>query len=141
MPWADPEQVVARFLTGQVFTAGGADRVRVVVGDEPPSNLQHAQRVVQLVQLPSSPGDAELTLDAADIEINTFARTRDRSRDLAAEVRTAMRWRLPKSTDSTTGAFVTRVDTLGPPVETEWQSSTTHRRMASYRVWIHHNPF
>lgn len=140
MPYADPEQVVQRWLTANVFPGAGEDRVRVVTGEDFPLNEQQSMRLVRIVQVPSSPGDAVLTLDIADLELNWYARTRDRVRDLANQTRVAMRYQLEKATDPDTGAFVKQVRWLASPAQAESESSMYFRRVATARLWLHHNP-
>ncbi len=140
MAYADPEQVVQDFLVALVYPGAGEDRVRVVVGENLPDNLQHALRVVRVVQIPSSPGDAQPTLDVADVELNWYAGTRDRARDLSNTTRAAMRYQLPQWTHPASGAFVTQVRWLAAPAEAPSESSMFHRRMATARLWLHHNP-
>lgn len=139
MPYADPEQILATWLTTNVFPGTGQDRVRVVTGEDLPKNLQHAQRVVRVVQI-QSPGDAQPTLDIADLELNWYARTRDRARDIANQTRAAMRYQLEKATDPATGAFVKQVRFLASPAQAPSDTSAFFRRVATARLWIHHNP-
>lgn len=140
MPYADPEQIVATWLRTNVFPGTGEDRVRVVTGEDFDLNTQQSMRLVRVVQIPSSPGDAVITLDIADVELNWYARTRDRVRDLANQTRAEMRYRLEKATDPTTGAFVKQVRWLAAPAQAPSESSMYFRRMATARLWLHHNP-
>lgn len=140
MPYADPEQIVATWLRTNVFPGAGQDRVRVVTGEDFLLNIQQSQRLVRVVQIPSSPGDAVPTLDVADVELNWYARDLDRVRDLANETRVAMRYQLEQTTDPATGAFVTQVRFLAAPAQAPSESSMFFRRVATARVWIHHNP-
>lgn len=140
MPYADPERIVKSWLVANVFPGAGEDRVRVVTGEDFPLNVQQSMRLVRIVQIPSSPGDAVRTMDIADLEINTYARTRDRVRDLANEVRVAMRYQLEKATDADTGAFVKQVRWLASPAQAPSESAMFLRRVATARLWIHHNP-
>lgn len=140
MPYADPEQVLATWLRTNVFPGAGEDRVRVVTGDDFDLNVQQSMRLIRVVQVPSSPGDAVLTLDIADLEINWYARDRDRVRDLANEARAAMRYQFERTTDAATGAFVKQVRFLSVPAHAPSESSMYFRRVATARLWIHHNP-
>lgn len=142
MPYADPELVLKRWLVANVFAGTGETRVRVVVGDLDPEelNLQHSQRLVRIVQIPSSPGDTLPTLDVADLELNWYARDRERVRALTDQTRVAMRYQLEKTTDATTGAFVKQVRWLSSPADAPSESSMFRRRLATARLWIHHDP-
>lgn len=142
MPYADPEQIVKSWLITHVFPGVGEDRVRVFTGEVIPAelNVQHSQRLVRILQISSSPGDAVVTLDIADLEINCYARTRNRVRDLANQVRVSMRYQLERSTDPDTGAFVKQVRWLASPAQVPSESSGFQRRMATCRLWIHHDP-
>jgi hypothetical protein len=142
MPYADPEQLVATWLVANVFPGSGQDRVRVETGEVDPEkfNVQHAMRLIRIVQLPSSPGDAEPTLDIADLELNWYARTRDRARDIANQTRAEMRYRLEKATDPTTGAFVKQVRWPGTPVQVPSDTAMYFRYRGTARLVIHHNP-
>lgn len=140
MPYADPEQIVSDYLTSVVHPGAGQDRVRVVTGEDMPDNLQHALRVIRVVQIPSSPGDAQPTLDVADVELNWYAGTRDRVRDLASTTRVGLRYGLEQWTHPGTGAFVTQVRFLAAPAQAPSETSMFMRRMATARLWIHHNP-
>lgn len=142
MPYANPEQILQRWLIAEVFPGVGADRVRVVAGEVDPKaiNIQQAMRLVRIIKLSSSPGDAEPTLDIADLEINAYAATRDRAGDLAEQVRAQTRYRLAKTTDATTGAFVTKVIWPGVPVQVPSDTAMFARFRGTVRLWVHHNP-
>lgn len=140
MPYADPEQIVSDYLKTVTFPGAGQDRVRVVVGEDMPENLQHALRVVRVVQIPSSPGDAVPTLDIADVELNWYAGTRERVRDLASTTRAGLRYGLEKTTHPATGAFIKQVRFLAAPAEAPSETSMFRRRLATCRLWIHHDP-
>lgn len=142
MPYADPELILQRWLIANVFPGVGQDRVRVVVGELDPEelNVQHSQRLVRVTQIPSSPGDAVPTLDIADLEINWYARDRERVRALTNQTRVAMRYQLERATDATSGAVVTQVRWFAAPADAPSESSMFRRRVATARLWIHHNP-
>lgn len=142
MPYADPEVIVKAFLTSQVFPGAGTDRVRVVRGEDFPTqpNVQQSQRLIRVVQIPSSPGDQQPTLDIADVELNWYAGTRDRVRDLANTTRAELRYRLEKWTHPDSAAFVKQVRFLSVPAQASSESSMFQRRTATCRLWIHHNP-
>ena len=140
MPYADPEAIVKAFLAG-VFPTAGADRVRITTGGtDRVRNLQHAARYITVEKLPTSPGDAQPTLDVADVEVNYFARNRDRAKNMANTAHVALRYLMERHTDPATGAFVKQVRVTGAPAETPWDESDTARYTATYRLWIHHNP-
>lgn len=142
MAYADPELILKRWLVSVVFPGTGADRVRVITGELDPEkvNAQQAQRLIRIVQLPSSPGDVEPTLDVADLEINFYARTRERAGEIANQARVAMRYQLEGVTDATTGGFVKQVRWSGVPAEVPSDSSMFRRYRGSARLWIHHDP-
>lgn len=141
MAYADPETIAIDWLRANVFTGTGDNRVLVVDGGlDAVRNKQHAARFVTVDKLLSSPGDATPTLDIADLEINYFARNRDRARALATTAHPALRYLLPKYTHPGTGAFVKQVRVFSGPAEAPWESRDTARYLASYRLWIHHNP-
>jgi hypothetical protein len=142
MPYADPEQIVQRWLIANVFPGAGTDRVLVTTGEPNPSdqNIQHSQRLVRVKLLPSSPGDAVPTLDIADLEINCYARSPDRVKAITDVIRVAMRYQFEKSTDATTGAFVKQVRWLSVPTLVPSDTAMFARFRASARLWIHHSP-
>jgi hypothetical protein len=139
--YADIEQIVIGWLVVNVFPGAGVDRVRVTEGgSDRPDNLIATARVVTVEKIPSSAGDTTPTLDVVDLEVNCYARNRARTRDMAEQVRTALRYQLAKHTDPGTGAFITQVRTSRPPVEAPWETKDTVRYLASYRLWVHHSP-
>lgn len=140
MGYADPETIAADYLKTHVFTSNDDNRVRVVVGEDRDITLQHSQRIVRIVQQASSPFDAEQTLDIADLDVDCFARTRQRARELAFEVRAQLRYQLAKTTHPGSGAFIKQVRTFTPPTEAPWDVHGMHRQRSTYRLWIHHNP-
>lgn len=142
MAYADPELILKRWLISAVFPGTGQDRVRVEVGDLTPEeiNFQQAQRLIRIVQLASSPGDTTITLDVADLELNWYARNRQRVRELTDQTRVAMRYQLEGVTDPDTGAFIKQARWLSSPADTPSESSMFRRRTATARLWIHHNP-
>lgn len=141
MAYADLEQIVIGWLIANVFPGAGTSRVRVGEGgSDLPDNVIHAERLVTVEKIQSSPGDAVPTLDIADLEVNAYARNRLRARTVAEQVRAGLRYQLPGHTDPSTGAFVKQVRALAPPAEAPWESADTSRYLATYRIWLHHSP-
>ena len=140
MAYPSARAMVRDWLRANVFTTTGEDRVRVVDDGEAPSNLQHAQRFVVIAKAPSSPGDAQLTLDVSDISVEFYARTQDRADDGAEQVRAELRLRFQHYTDPDTGAFVSRVQTLAPPQPAPAASAQWRIATATYRIAVHAAP-
>jgi hypothetical protein len=139
MPYPSARALVRDWLRSTVFTATGEERVRVVDDGEVPSNLQHAQRFVVVAKAGSSPGDAQLTLDVSDVSVEFYARTQDRADDGAEQVRAELRLRFQHYT-APSGAFVSRVQTLAPPVPAPAASSAWRIATATYRITVHAAP-
>ncbi len=140
MAYADTQQIVlGRLHTRLNIDVPLSERIRVE--DELPTNSQYAGRLVVVTVNPGSPGDTTLTLDLVDLDIDAFAGSRDRTRDLAEQVRTEMRVHLSHYTDPASGAFIKRVQTLGRPAPAAWDdASRIERWSALYRLTVHHAP-
>jgi hypothetical protein len=132
------EKLTGDWLRANVFVATGPDRVRVA--DEWPDNLQHAARVVCIQRSETSPGDTQVTMDVADLDVDCFARTRQRAMDLAEQVRAELRLRFLHYTDPQTGAFIHKVQTFSGPAVAPYDSSLVVRVAATYRVSVHVDP-
>lgn len=142
MAVADVEQIIVDFLTTNVFpTAPPEDRVLVVTGGiDQLRNPQHSARLVTVEQMPSGPGDTLPTLMVADVELSFFARNRERAKSLAFAAHPALRYQLERHTDPTSGALIRQVRMLSGLAEVRWGTRDTVRYLASYRLWLHHNP-
>jgi hypothetical protein len=107
--------------------------IRVVT--ELPADLA-ATQVIQVTRFGGS--DDFITLDAANVDIDVFAATRDASRTLAEQVRTAVRLHLPGY--ATGGAAVQSVTTISAPRWVPYDNTNLRRFVASYRITIHSIP-
>lgn len=139
MAYPSARAMVRDWLRANVFTGTGTDRVRVVDDGEAPANLQHAQRFVVIAKAPSSPGDAQLTMDVSDISVEFYARDQDRADDGAEQIRAELRLRFQHFT-APSGAFVSRVQTLSPPQPAPAASSAWRIATATYRIAVHAAP-
>lgn len=79
--------------------------------------------------------DQGITVDKPRVQIDVFASTADTAEDLAEDVRTAMRTRLPRRTFG--GAVVGRVETMSGPQLLPWTASTVFRCSARYQLTVH----
>lgn len=141
---ADVEQIVADWLSATVLADSG-DRVLVVVGGpqqqpRPRRNVTQSARMVTVERIGSSAGDAQPTMDVADVQIDCFARNRERAKQLAYRVHVGMWYQFEAYTHPGTGAFVTQVRVVGAPAQAPWEAETSARYTATYRVWVHHAP-
>lgn len=127
-PLVSAETFVRTWLAAQ-FPAP----IRVVT--ELPADLGAVQ-TIQVTRFGGS--DDFLTLDAANIDVDTFAATRDASRTLAEQVRTALRLHLPGY--ATGGAGVQSVSTISAPRSVPYDNTNLRRFVASYRITIHSIP-
>ena len=126
--YASAESVVRGWLATQFAPT------RVVT--ELPADLGSVVPVIQVTRFGGS--DDALTLDAANIDVDTFADTRDASRALAEQVRAAMRLHLPGYADN--GAAVQSVTTISAPRWVPYDNTSLRRFVASYRITIHSIP-
>lgn len=79
-------------------------------------------------------GDTRLTLDAAIVDIDVYARIADNARVIAERIRTEVRLHLPAFT-LPSGVTVTGTGTITAP---RWlPDPTVYRRGATYRVIVH----
>lgn len=139
---ADVERIVADFLTAAVFPPNPPeDRVLVVTGGiDQLRNIPHSARLVTVEQIPSGTGDPLPTLTVADVELNFFARNRERAKALVYTAHPVLRYQLERHTHPGSGAFVKQVRLLSGLAEVPWDTHDTSRFLASYRLWLHHNP-
>lgn len=126
--YASAESVVRGWLATQFSPT------RVVT--ELPADLAAVVPVIQVTRFGGS--DGTLTLDAANIDVDTFATTRDASRSLAEQVRAALRLHLPGYAAS--GAAVQSVTTISAPRWVPYDNTALRRFVASYRITIHSIP-
>jgi hypothetical protein len=122
------EPLVRGWLDAQFPTA------RVVT--ELPANLADVVPAIQVTRFGGS--DDFITLDAANIDIDTFAATRDASRSLSEQVRAALRLHLPGY--AANGAAVQSVTTISAPRWVPYDNTSLRRFVASYRITIHSVP-
>ena len=128
VPLADAETLVRGWLATQFPSP-----TRVVT--ELPADLG-AVPTIQVTRFGGS--DDWITLDAANIDVDTFAATRDASRSLAGQVRSALRLHLPGY--AANGAAVQSVTTISAPRWVPYDNTSLRRFVASYRITIHSIP-
>ena len=127
---ASAESVVRDWLATQ-FTS---PTYRVVT--ELSTKLADDLPLIQVVRFGGS--DADLTLDSANVDIDTFAATRDAARSLAEQVRSAVRLHLPGYANA--GAAVQSVTTISAPRWLPYDNTSLRRFTAAYRITIHSIP-
>ena len=103
---------------------------------ELPANLGDALPLIQVTRFGGS--DDVLTLDAANIDVDTFGATRDAARSLGEQVRSALRLHLPGYSTGTAG--VQSVTTISAPRWVPYDNTNLRRFVASYRITIHSIP-
>jgi len=103
---------------------------------ELPANLGDVLPVIQVTRFGGS--DDFLTLDAANIDIDTFAASRDDARSLGEQVRTALRLHFPGYAAG--GGAVQSVTTISAPRWVPYDNTGLRRFVASYRITIHSVP-
>jgi hypothetical protein len=128
MPLATAELVVRDWLTTAFPTA------RVVT--ETPANLEQELPCIQVVRFGGA--DPLLVLDVANIDIDTYAASRDASRILAEQVRTSLR--LHAEGQSVDGAFIAAVTTITAPRWVPYDNTNLRRFTAAYQVAIRSIP-
>lgn len=128
MALADAELVIRTALDAEFTSA------RVVT--ETPSNLGDVLPCIQVTRFGGA--DDVLVLDAAHIDIDTYAATRQAAADLAEQVRTYLRLTLPGTSHG--GGFVADVTTISAPTWTPYDNTTLRRFTASYRIAIRSIP-
>lgn len=112
-----------------------ADRIRVE--NDPPGNRAYTARLVVVATQSGSPGDAQLTLDVTDLQVDCLAGDRDAAISLGELTRSALRLRFPGHVDTDSGASIHRVQTLAKPVVVPSGSSRLHQTTATYRITVH----
>lgn len=142
MPYPDLEVIVRDWARTDLNIPPPADtKQRIRVENRLPDNLQFVARLVVIADQPSAPGDVDLTLDVADLQVDCYAGSRERAKALAELVRAAFRLRLPHHTDPGTGAFITRVQTFARPTIAPFaNSSRLELCAATYRLTVHAAP-
>lgn len=123
------------------LNTGVAEANRIRVENRLPKNSQYVNRLVVVQAAPTSPGDVQITLDVADLDVDAFAGSDDLACELAEMAREALRIRLPLTTFQPSGAFIKRVSTLVRPDWAPWDdASRIERYTASYRIHSHCAP-
>ncbi len=100
---------------------------------EVPPNLTHAVPLVTVTRFGGA--DKNIVLDQPVVQIDVFAATADSAEDLAEDLRTAMRMKLPRYVFD--GAVVTGVATFAGPQLVPWSSSNVWRVSARYQITVH----
>lgn len=107
------------------------------IGEDPPTRLAAGMREVIVGEIPG-PGDAQITLDVADVVIDCYASDRDAARDLGELVRSALRLLLPATTHG--DAFIKQVQTLAKPALIPYDVAVIRKSSATYRITTHATP-
>lgn len=100
---------------------------------EVPPNLVQAVPLVTVVRFGGA--DEAPTVDKPVMQIDVFASTADSAEELAEDLRTALRTKLPHRVFN--GAVVTRVATFSGPQLLPWASSNVWRVSARYQIALH----
>ena len=103
---------------------------------ELPANLADVLPVIQVARFGGS--DDFLTLDSANVDIDTFGVSRDAARSLSEQVRSAVRLHLPGY--SANGGAVQSVTTISAPRWVPYDNTSLRRFTAAYRITIHSIP-
>lgn len=128
MPFVAAEPLIRSWLAGR-FPAP----VRVVT--ELPADLETVP-VLQVTRIGGA--DSLPVLDVANVDVDTFGPSREAARDLAEEVRAALRFELPGSVIE--GALVAEVTTISAPRWVPYGNPNVRRFVASYRITIRSTP-
>jgi hypothetical protein len=121
--------VTAYAMLGNFLPTAGFEKVL----REVPPNLPHAIPLVTVARFGGV--DTAVTIDQPRVQIDVYASTADRAEELAGQLRTAMRIRLPKYTFG--GAVVGRVGTLMAPQLMPYSASGVFKATARYEIVIH----
>lgn len=125
MAYPGIEAVLVEFLTAELGC-------RVCV--ELPADLQDVLPVVQVVRIGGAHDDNDPSLQSPTVSVDVFAQDRGAATDLAQDVDTAMRRRLPGRTIR--GASAGRVRTVAGPAWRPWDDTTLRRFGGTYQLWI-----
>jgi hypothetical protein len=125
MTFPDVETLLVGWLSGHL--AG----MRVVT--DTPSNLASLLPVVQVTRFGG--GDHSVALDVANIDVDTYAATRQGAAELAEQVRYALLFILPGQNNK--GVVVTRTDTLIGPSWRAYENTALRRFGATYQLTVH----
>lgn len=109
---------------------------RIRVENESPGNQKYTARLVVVFEPPGSPGDAQLTLDVTDLQVDCLAGDRVQAKALGDLARTGLRLRFRRWTHPS-GLFINDVRTLAKPVIVPSGSTRLYLSTATYRVWAH----
>lgn len=122
------------FVRDWLATQFPAPTYRVVT--ELPANLADVVPLIQVVRFGGS--DDIWTVDSANVDVDTFAASRDGARSLAEQVRTALRLHLPGYASA--GAACQSVTTISAPRWVPYDNTSLRRFNAAYRITIHSIP-
>jgi hypothetical protein len=129
--YPDIETLIVAWLKTQL------DVTQIHAGDIPDDVPQNLPGVVPLIMVSRFGGaDRVLGFDNPAVDIDVFASSRAAAIAHAGKAQRAMLVVLPRQT--LTGAVITRVQTIGPPISVPWDSSTVRRVNASYQLGVHH---
>ncbi|GAB7053127.1 hypothetical protein [Catenuloplanes indicus] len=125
---ADVETLLAEWLAVRF---DGWLRTKMWTDPRLPDNWQFAAPLVHIQR--TGDGDTRLTLDAAIVDIDVYARIADNARQVAERVRSEVRLHLPQHVAG--GVVVQATQTITAPA---WRPDpTAFRRGATYRVFVH----
>lgn len=130
MRYGNPTAIVLAWLGGRLSDSTD-------VTDQPPTRLTPGLRRVVIGDA-GGPGDQVLTLDVADLAVDCYADHPDSAADLAEEVRSVLRLRLPATTHN--GVFVKDVSTLARPAPVPYDVAAIAKVSATYRLHLHAAP-
>jgi hypothetical protein len=104
------------------------------IPDDVPPNLSAAVPVVMVGRFGGA--DTVQGFDNPRIDVDVFASGRTAALGIAERIRREMRITLPRLVLS--GAVISRVATISPPISTAWDASTVRRVTSTYQLGVHH---
>lgn len=126
MSYADAETLLASWL-GETLT------IKTWADPKLPPRWDFDAPIAHIQRAPGG-GDAELTLDAAIVDVDVYANVADNARTVAELIRKAIRVTLPSFT-TPEGVFVKSTGTVMAPV---WlPDSAVYKRSATYSLVLH----
>ena len=100
---------------------------------EVPPNLLQAMPLLTVARFGGT--DEKIVIDKPAVQIDVFASSADTAEDLAEDLRTALRIKLPRFEYE--GAVVAGVGTLSGPQLLPWGATNVWRVSARYQIVIH----
>ena len=126
--YADVETLVSEWLHQRL---DGDLTVKTWIDPRLPDSWPYTAPLVHIQR--AGDGDARLTLDAAIVDVDVYARIADNARAVAERIRAELRLHLPQHVAGT--VVVQGVQVIAAP---QWRPDPAiFRRGATYRVFVH----